>query len=193
MVIGCYWIVDRVCGWVYFGNVIRKGGKGMDSDKIKKVLSEHREYINGNGGTLANLRWADLSGAKLRGANLRVANLRWADLSGADLSGADLRGADLSVADLSGANLRGANLWSTIGNMKEIKTIATEGWEVTYTHDTMQIGCQRHTIGKWRKFNYKQIGAFDSKASAWWKKWKKFIFMAIELSPAIDSSIKARA
>ena len=65
---------------------------------IKKILSEHSKWINGDGGERADLRWASLSGADLSGANL----------SGADLSGADLRRADLSVADLRRANLSGA-------------------------------------------------------------------------------------
>ena len=60
---------------------------------IKKILSEHSKWINGDGGERANLSGANLSGA----------NLGWADLSGANLSGANLSG-----ANLRGANLRGA-------------------------------------------------------------------------------------
>ena len=92
---------------------------------LKKILDEHLLWLNGEGGSRANLSNADLFGANLRGAdlsnaNLRNANLRDADLrcanlsnanlSGADLSGVNLRGADLSGADLSFANLRGADL-----------------------------------------------------------------------------------
>ena len=82
---------------------------------IKKILSEHSKWINGDGGERADLRRADLSVADLRranlsGADLSGADLSVADLSGADLSGADLRRADLSVADLSGADLSGADL-----------------------------------------------------------------------------------
>ena len=55
---------------------------------IKKILSEHSKWINGDGGERANLR----------GADLRRANLRGADLSEANLSGADLRWAELSGA-----------------------------------------------------------------------------------------------
>ena len=92
---------------------------------IKKILSKHSKWIDGDGGeradlSEANLRWADLSEANLRWADLRRANLRWANLSGADLSEANLSeanlrwanlsGADLSEANLSEANLRGANL-----------------------------------------------------------------------------------
>ena len=87
---------------------------------LKKILDEHLLWLNGEGGSRANLRDADLSGADLSGANLRdadlsgadlsFANLRGADLSGANLRDADLSGADLSCANLSNANLRGANL-----------------------------------------------------------------------------------
>ena len=82
---------------------------------LKKILDEHLLWLNGEGGSRADLSGANLRGANLRGANLSCADLSGADLSGAnlscaDLSGANLRGADLSGADLSGANLFGANL-----------------------------------------------------------------------------------
>ena len=72
---------------------------------LKKILDEHLLWLNGEGGSRANLRGADLFGANLSDANLRGANL-----SNADLRDADLRCADLRCADLFGANLRGANL-----------------------------------------------------------------------------------
>ena len=82
---------------------------------LKKILDEHLLWLNGEGGSRADLRGADLScanlsGADLRGADLSGANLFGANLSDADLRGADLRGADLSGADLRGADLRGADL-----------------------------------------------------------------------------------
>ena len=82
---------------------------------LKKILDEHLLWLNGEGGSRADLRGANLFGANLsdadlRGANLSCANLRGADLSCADLSCANLRGADLSCADLSCANLRGASM-----------------------------------------------------------------------------------
>ena len=93
---------------------------------LKKILDEHLLWLNGEGGSRANLFGAnlrnadlrdanlsnaDLFGANLRGANLSNADLRCANLSNADLCGANLRGANLSNADLFGANLRGANLF----------------------------------------------------------------------------------
>lgn len=82
---------------------------------LKKILDEHLLWLNGEGGSRADLRGANLFGANLsdadlRGANLSDADLPGADLSGANLSDADLSGANLRGADLSGANLRNANL-----------------------------------------------------------------------------------
>ena len=77
---------------------------------LKKILDEHLLWLNGEGGSRANLSNANLFGANLRGADLSCANLRGADLSGVNLRGADLRGADLSCANLRGADLSGVNL-----------------------------------------------------------------------------------
>lgn len=158
----------------------------------------------------ANLRGADLTGAILRGANLRDAylggaNLLCADLHGAVLYDADLRGAnlcdadlrdtsmgcaDLTDADLRGARLDGADLsevrslWSTIGNKKEVKTVQVGAWDVTYTADRMQIGCQLHSLDEWWAFTDKDISVMDDGALAWWRKWKPILESIIEASPA---------
>ena len=57
---------------------------------LKKILDEHLLWLNGEGGSRANL-----SNADLRDANLRCANLSNADLRGANLSNADLCGASI--------------------------------------------------------------------------------------------------
>ena len=77
---------------------------------LKKILEEHLLWLNGKGGSRANLRNADLRCADLRCADLRCASLCGADLSGADLRCAALRRASLCDADLSGADLRNADL-----------------------------------------------------------------------------------
>ena len=77
---------------------------------LKKILDEHLLWLNGKGGSRADLRCANLRNADLRNADLSCANLRNADLRNADLSGADLRCANLRNADLRCANLRNADL-----------------------------------------------------------------------------------
>ena len=77
---------------------------------LKKILDEHLLWLNGEGGSRANLSNADLFGANLRGANLSNANLRNANLRDADLRGANLSNANLRNANLSNANLSGASM-----------------------------------------------------------------------------------
>lgn len=67
---------------------------------LKKILDEHLLWLNGEGGSRADLRGANLSDADLRNADLFGANLR-----DANLSDADLRGANLSDANLCGASI----------------------------------------------------------------------------------------
>ena len=123
----------------------------------------------------ANLRGANLRCAKLGGANLRGADLSDADLSGANLRGANLRGADLSDATLN--RVCGLNDW--------IKNIQIEDWPISYTSETMQIGCQRHPLDAWRNFSDAEIRAMDGKkALTFWHKWRETIFKVIEMAPA---------
>ena len=77
---------------------------------LKKILDEHLLWLNGEGGSRANLSNADLRGANLSNADLFGANLRGANLSNADLCGANLRGANLFGANLRNADLRDADL-----------------------------------------------------------------------------------
>jgi hypothetical protein len=80
----------------------------INGKELKKIISDHKKWLLGEGGEKANLWGANLWEADLREADLRGANLRGANLWGANLWEADLREADLREADLRGANLRGA-------------------------------------------------------------------------------------
>ena len=82
----------------------------MTAAELAKILADHKSWIKGEGGRLADLKGADLGNADLGNADLKGAYLKGADLSNAYLSNADLRNADLRGADLSGAYLSGANL-----------------------------------------------------------------------------------
>ena len=118
---------------------------------------------------------ADESASINLGLAVKEAVKAGANLRGAYLSGAYLRGADLSGADLCG--VYGLNDW--------IKNIQIEDWPITYTSETMQIGCQRHPLDAWRNFSDAEIRAMDGqKALAFWAKWKSWIFQTIEMAPA---------
>ena len=79
---------------------------------LKKILDEHLLWLNGEGGSRA-----DLSGADLCDADLCDADLRNADLRNADLCRADLRNADLCDANLCDADLRCASMDQMIWNI----------------------------------------------------------------------------
>ena len=84
---------------------------------LKKILDEHLLWLNGKGGSRADLRCANLRNADLRNADLRCANLRNADLRNADLRCANLSDADLRCADLRNADLCGASIDQMMWNI----------------------------------------------------------------------------
>ena len=143
----------------------------MKQDELNKAIVEHDKWIrDDNNGKCANLIGANLSGTDLSDADLRDANLR-----DANLEFADLRNANLRNANLSGADLRNANLRYTMGNGKQIKTLLTEYYHITYTNTSMTIGCEQHTIEQWFKFTDVEIHEMDSRALEFWNKYKRVL------------------
>ena len=61
-------------------------------------------------------------------------------------------------------------------------------WDIGYTHDTLQIGCQRHAIEKWKKWNTpagrKWIDSMDEGALDWADKHLDLVLAMIDASPA---------
>ncbi|MCW8041364.1 pentapeptide repeat-containing protein, partial [Acinetobacter entericus] len=121
----------------------------------------------------ADLRGANLRGANLLGANLRGANLRGANLEGADLEDADLRDANLRGADLRGANLEGANLRGA----KHAPLIITGLYWPIHIGGTgmMRIGCQEHSIERWKGFSDELISRMDGYALEFWNQHKAML------------------
>ncbi len=146
----------------------------------------------------ATLCYADLMGAYLRdaglsGADLSFTDLRYTVLRDATLRDATLRDAILRRADLRGVDLRDADLRDVIGNGREIKTVLTNVWIVTYTADIMQIDCQRHAIKDWWGFDDTTISDMtylNSKTLEWWRQWKPILRQIIVTSPATQTNNK---
>ena len=135
----------------------------------------------------ANLEGADLEGANLEGADLRYTNLSYSDLRYTNLSHSDLENANLSHSDLENANLSNANLLA-FGNMRELRTMQIDTWQIGYTHDTLQVGCQRHTIEKWRRWDTpagrKWVSSMDSRAEEWAVRNLALLLALIDANPA---------
>lgn len=85
------------------------------------------------------------------------------------------------------ADLRGADL-SAYGNMRELRTMQIDLWEICYTHDTLQIGCQRHQVDKWRKWNTDAgrvwIARMDGVALEWADRNLALVLQIIDANPA---------
>ena len=94
-----------------------------------------------------------------------------------NLSNADLYSANLSNADLSDANFR----WC-VGDGKIILSMQVTQWGIAFTKTHLAIRCKQYSIEEWRNFNDDEISKMNYGALEWWKKWKDFIFQAIELS-----------
>ena len=163
----------------------------MNSEKLKETLTAHELWLRRDaGGSRADLEGANLTGAYLEGASLEGASLEGADLRGANLRSAslecaDLRGANLTRAVLRGANLTGADL-RAFGDMRFLKTLQIDVWAIGYTHDTLQIGCQCHPIGKWRNWKRRPgwIESMDEKATEWSQRLLPIVLQIIDASPA---------
>ena len=128
----------------------------MNKEDLIVILENHKKWLYGeDAGNYANLR----------DANLRDANLR----------GADLRDADLC----------GAAIWGASGNLKHLKSIFLDTYQITYTSEVLQIGCQRHPIAEWWGFDDDKIRDMDGeRALQWWIKYKPLLQQIISLSPA---------
>lgn len=103
------------------------------------------------------------------------ADLRGADLQDANLRGADLRGANLQDADLQDANLQDANLWrANLWRAKNAPVIINGLRWMVYINGTgmMRIGCQNHSIERWKGFSDELISRMDSDALEFWNKYK---------------------
>ena len=81
--------------------------------------------------------------------------VKWAIINKANLSGADLRGANLIGAGLS--------------------VLMTDIWTCYIQPDHIRIGCQYHAVADWMSFSDDKINAMNSRALAWWAKWKDAI------------------
>jgi hypothetical protein len=162
----------------------------INKEELKELIAMHNKWLNDNskGKKLelvnTDLKGADLKGADLKGADLKGADLRYADLTDVDLRYADLKGADLSYTNLKGADLKGADLSNIIfryciGNGKEIKSLQIGTYVIAYTKDILNIGCQSHTLDKWKAFSDNEINNMDSKALEWWKLNKDIIITLV--------------
>jgi hypothetical protein len=66
--------------------------------------------------------------------------------------------------------------------MREWKSMQIDTYRIGFNKNILTIGCEQHTIVKWKSFTDERISKMDNNALVWWNKWKDFIFKAIDLS-----------
>jgi hypothetical protein len=133
----------------------------------------------------ANFRNAYSENADFTSANLTDSDLRCAEFIDADFTSANLTRALFCEANLTRTNLEGVHLCATIGNSREIRTIQTDPWTITYTDTDMAIGCKQRSIKEWMSFDRGQIAEMDFEAVRWWELWKPIITQSLATSGRI--------
>ena len=139
----------------------------MNKDKLYYILEQHYKWLNGNGGSRADLSGANLSYANLSGANLYRANLSEANLSDVNLSGANLSGANLYKANLAEADLSGANLAGYV-------YIKGSSHGLQYLNGFLRIGCHFYSLEYWAIMYY-VIGEEEGYTAEQIKEYKNYI------------------
>lgn len=100
----------------------------LSRQEFSALLQAHTRWLQGRGGTRADLSFKDLSGEDLSGVLLSRAKMTGTILAEADLTGADLEAADLFCADLQGAILSGACLREA--DLRGVKAAGSDWTEV---------------------------------------------------------------
>ncbi len=94
---------------------------------------------------------------------------------------ANLYEANLCGANLHATNLHAANLGSVRGNGHEIKSMQIGRYDVVYTAEMLQIGCQRKLVAEW--FELDSVPGYLDLDDEW-AAFKPLIKQIIEQYPA---------
>ena len=77
---------------------------------------------------------------------------------------------------------------TTTGDGVYIKNIvlADDTYDICYTKDCLVIGCQQHSIDRWKRLSDDEILRMDDERDAvdYWNRNKDYIFDYIEKNPA---------
>jgi len=135
---------------------------------IKKAIMEaQKQRIN------------QFSYCDFRGAELNRVTLRGMNFSGSDFTGTSFRGSDLRESALTNCKLDNINIRHTIGNKNEICSMQIDTYNIAFTNKYLAIGVLQYCIDEWKLFSDDTLP--KSIDINWWRKWRDFIFKAIEL------------
>jgi len=94
---------------------------------------------------------------------------------------------DEVLKSVDSADLRGADLLA-FGDMRSLRTMQVDTWQIGYTKTELQIGCQRHKITKWARWNTpagrKWIAQMNVSALEWADRNLALVLQIIAANPA---------
>ena len=175
----------------------------MEQKELNKILREHKDWLDGNGGKQADLSSADLRGADLHFDDLRKADLHNADLRGADLHFDDLRGADLRGANLTYSSINQATTFSKKESIRKgmILDKPMTGYKKTYEDVIIKVeipaGAIVYSINNYKcRTNMAKIVDMGGKKllhsiydnDFTYKKGQKIVIKDFDLNPAVECS-----
>ena len=130
-------------------------GKIMNQEQLDKIITDHADWLAGNGGSRANLYNANLYNANLEYANLYNANLK--------------------SANLEYANLKSANLFTGIKTSYMIQLSGLR-YYVWCMENHIKIGCKLYRRDEWQNFTDEEILQMDGKDGLrFWRAYKSII------------------
>lgn len=178
-------------------------------EEVETIADLHQKWLEAKpGGYRADFSRQDLTGCDLSGLNFSGACFAYANMNGVishrtnfsgaffhatDLKAADLAFGNFSYANFTGAILTNANLFrtrlaGTLGNGKEIKTVAIGGFPCVYTSDFIQFACQRHSIDVWVDVTDAMLEKMDKNAQIFYKNHYNTLKDLVTLSaPAVST------
>lgn len=118
----------------------------------------------------------NLNGAKFEYCILKFCSFNKASLENSSLIYSDLRGTSLKDVDLDTVNFR-----CVVGNSKEIKSLQIHNYQISYSKNILNIGCESHPIQDWIDFSDRQINRMDAHALTFWKQYKDIILTLVQL------------
>ena len=74
--------------------------------------------------------------------------------------------------------------------MHEIKSAQFDSWPIIWTQSpygvtTLQIGCQRHDLERWRNADSIFIRKMHRRAMQWWDTYGQLVLALVDASPAV--------
>ena len=168
----------------------------LSQAEVNQMLIRHYVWMDYTGGNMdkgerANFSECNVNGLDFSHTDLKYVSFKYADCIGANFSYTSLNRTTFDHANLEDASFKEASLYRVTGDDDYIKNINVPIYDLAYTKDRLQIGCQNHSIVEWTIFSDSEIAIMDINRDAvkWWNEYKVIILETISRYPAKKGNI----